>query len=304
MRLRSDLAGIAAFAETVTAGSFTAAAERLGLSKSAVGKSVARLEAQLGVRLLDRTTRSLSLTDEGRRYFELCARVLSELEEGEQALATQRGEISGRLRVSLPVSFGRLWVMPVLTRLAEENPKLSLDVSFTDRMVDVIDEGLDLVVRLGDAGNQSSLMSRSLGTHLAVLCAAPAYLERRGVPGTMRDLAGHDCIGFATGERSFAAIGARPDGQGAIKIVPRHVVSDGEALRQATLAGLGLAYLPTWMVADALEAGTLRAVLHKEPIVVGPILAIWPKPRAMLPKVRAGIDALVAGFLPRPPWSV
>jgi DNA-binding transcriptional LysR family regulator len=152
--LHSHLQGISAFVHAVETGSFTAVAARMGVSKSATGKSVARLEERLGVRLLDRTTRSLSLTAEGQAYYRSCLKVLEELSTAETLLASRKQAVSGTLRVNLPVSFGRLWIMPVLIEVADQNPDLELDVSFTDRRVDLVEEGIDLAVRFGDPGDQ------------------------------------------------------------------------------------------------------------------------------------------------------
>lgn len=303
-RLQSDLIGISAFVQTVDAGSFTAAADRVGLSKSAVGKSVARLEAQLGVRLLERTTRTLSLTTEGQSYYQLCTRILAELEEAETHLASTRHEVSGRLRVSLPVSFGPRWVMPILVALAGEHPKLSLDVSFTDRRVDLVDEGYDLVVRLGDPGDQASLLGRRLGALRPLLCAAPAYIAAHGRPRTVSDLARHQCIGYARHSRPVPWV--LPDGAGRLTPAPvewRHMVGHGEALREAVVAGLGVGYLSTWLAADDIRAGRLVAILNDTPFETGPITALWPKSRQLSPKVRTAIDALAQAFVPTPPWD-
>lgn len=229
-RLQSDLVGISAFVAAVEAGSFTAAAEHVGLSKSAVGKSVARLEDHLGVRLLERTTRALSPTTEGQAYYETCVRILADLNEAEAQLASTRVEVSGRLRISLPVTFGRLWVMPVLLQLAHDHPRLVLDVSFTDRRVDLVEEGFDLVVRLGEPGDQAMLAGRRLGVQRAIVCAAPGYIAARGAPTEISDLTRHDCVGFARDGASIRWL--LPDGAGSFRRYGwRHGTSSATARR-------------------------------------------------------------------------
>lgn len=300
----SRLQGISVFVQAVEAGSFTAAATRLGVSKSAVGKSVATLEQRLGVRLLDRTTRRLALTAEGADFYQSCLRVLAELDHAEARAASRRREVAGTLRVSLPVSFGRRWVMPVLSQLTRQHAGLGLDVAFTDRAVDLLEDGIDLVVRLGEPGNSAFLSSRSLGHQTSVVCATPAYLDARGTPACAADLAAHACIAFGAQGRTLAW--TVPDGRGGtapLRIVGRHTISDGDALRTAVLESMGIAQLPTWLVADALQSGALVAVLSPEGVPGPPIHALWPTTRDPAPKIRAAVDALVATFLPRAPWD-
>ena len=173
-----SLQGTLAFVQTVEAGSFTAAAQRLRITKSAVGKSVAQLEQRLGVRLLNRTTRSASLTSEGDTYYRACVRALAELDAAQATLASRRQVPSGRLRVDLPLSFGRRCVAPVLFEIAAKFPELAMEISFNDRRVDLIEEGIDLTVRMGDLEDSAGLVARRLYTQRSVLCAAPSYLRR------------------------------------------------------------------------------------------------------------------------------
>lgn len=298
----SHLQGISAFVHSIETGSFTAAAARMGLTKSAIGKSVARLEARLGVRLLDRTTRSLNMTAEGQAYHATCLTVLAELARAEALLAARHQAVSGRLRVNLPISFGRLWVAPVLCDLVQAHPGLMLEVSFADRLVDLVEDGLDLVVRLGDPGDQASVMARRIGTQQWVPCAAPAYLDARGRPQSPEEVGNHDCLVFSRDGRFMPWRLATPDGSVEFKVTPRHRVDHGEALRNATVAGLGLAYLPTWLIADDLRSGRLETVLTTTPVDGGPIHVLWHRSKDILPKVRAAVDAIVGSFVPTPPW--
>jgi len=298
------LQGITVFVQVVEAGSFTAAARNIGVSKSAVGKSVATLEARLGVRLLDRTTRRLGLTSEGANFHQSCLRVLAELDEAEARAASRRQTVAGTLRVSLPVSFGRRWVMPVLHGLAREHPQLSLDVSFTDRLVDLVDENIDLAIRLGDPGNSAFLSARRLGAQDSLICGAPGYLAKRGYPTSIADLASHDCITFAQGGHRLPWRLIDADGHLVeVKVKGRHTISDGDALRDAAIDGLGLVYGSTWLLADALRQRQLKAVLLPCNVAGPPIHALWPVTRALAPKIRAAVDALVGAFTPIAPWN-
>ncbi len=300
----SDLQGISAFVHSVETGSFTAAAARMGLTKSAVGKSVARLEERLGVRLLQRTTRSLNMTAEGQAYYATCVTVLTELARAEAVLASRQQAVSGRLRVNAPVSFGRLWVAPVLCDLARTHSGLDLEVSFSDRLVDLVEEGLDLVVRLGDLGDQATIVARRLGTQRWAPCAAPAYLSARGRPQSLKELADHDCLVFSRDGHFLPWQFTTQEGVVDVKVRPRHRLDHGEALRDAAVAGLGLAYFPTWLVADDLRAGRLETVLTNAPVDDGLIHVMWSRSKDMLPKVRVAVDALVAAFVPSRPWEI
>lgn len=300
----SDLSGISAFVHAVEAGSFTAAAARMGLSKSAVAKNVARLEERLGARLLDRTTRSLGLTAEGRAYYESCLKVLAELGSAEALLVSRQQEASGQLRISLPVTFGPRWIMPLLLDVARRHPGLDLDVSFTDRAVDLVDEGIDLVVRLGDPGDNASLIGRKIGAQRSLLCASPAYLDKRGRPRTPADLADHDCIAYARNGRALPWLLLDENGQAlSVRPKPRHTISHGEALREAALSGAGLAYLATWLAMPELRDGRLEAVLTSAGVDDGPMHVLWSRARDLAPKVRVVVDELVKHFLPVPPWD-
>lgn len=300
----AHLSGIAAFVHSVEAGSFTAAATRMNLSKSAVAKAVARLEERIGARLLDRTTRHIGLTDEGRRYYESCLKVLEELGNAEALLASRRREASGLLRISLPVSFGRQWVMPILLQVARQHPKLELDVSFTDRHVNLVEEGVDLVVRLGDPGDMSSLVGRKIGVQRSLLCAAPAYLDARGRPTSPADLAEHDCIVYARDGRPLPWVVLDRNGTPvSTQVKPRHTVSHGDALRDTAVSGAGLAFLSTWLAATDLRAGRLEAVMTAASVDDAPMHVLWPRTRDLTPKVRVVVDELVERFVPVPPWE-
>jgi DNA-binding transcriptional LysR family regulator len=293
------LKGITTFVAVANAGSFTAAAERLNLSNSAVSKSVARLENRLGMRLFARTTRSLALTEEGKAYHAVCLRILAELEEAETALAAQRAEPAGLLCVDLPATFGRLHVLPLILGFAEAHPKLRPRVTFTDRFVDILEEGIDVAVRIG--GTQvwpAGLAHRYLGTERVVFCASPGYLARYGTPQNFEELAGHACILYGRGDGSTSPwLFVDEHGQPETRVVePRLVIGNGEGMTAAVVGGGGIAQLATWLIKDRLESGELVQIL---PHLTTQGLALhlaWPRSREALPKVHGLVEWLSAAL--------
>ena len=305
------LIDISAFVRVADARSFKIAAEQLGLSRSAVGKCLARLENQLGVRLLHRTTRRVRLTEEGAVFHAHCVRILADLKDAEAAVASRSDHPRGRLRLDLPVSFGRIHVLPVLHRFMETWPEVVANVTFTDRYVDLIDEGVDLAVRIGGE-NDSRLVARTLAPHRLVTCAAPEYLDRHGRPETPADLSGHSCVAFThAGRASDWRFKATPHVKGDDVLVNVHVLpvqgrfcaSNAEALRDAALSGYGIGQLATFLIGDDLRAGRLIPVLESYALPGGPIRVVYPTGRHLLPKVRRFIDLLVDAWQPHPPWD-
>jgi DNA-binding transcriptional LysR family regulator len=294
-----DLGALLAFVRVVDARSYSAAARQLGATTSALSKRVAKLEGVLGVRLLERTTRRLAPTEAGAAFYERCLRVLDELGEAERA-ATQLGSaVRGTLRLNAPVIFGELHVAPLLPPLLERHPDLRIDLSLSDRYVDLVDEGFDLAVRIGRLAD-SSLAARRLGRVPAVVCASPAYLERRGAPKTPADLARHECLRYslAGAGREWRLRG--PDGkERAYAAAGRCSLNHGGAMREVALAGGGLAQLPLFLVADALRAGRLRSVLDEHRVSDFGIYAVYPAGRAPSPKVRAAVEFFAEALPPR-----
>lgn len=298
------LKGIASFVQAAEAGGFTRAAERLGVSKSGIAKSVSRLEDRLEIRLFNRTTRSFSLTTEGQAFYESCLRVLAELENAEAALTSHRRQPRGRLRVDLPVVFGRRWVLPVLLDIGARYPDLSMEVSLTDRKVDPIEDDIDLVIRIGDLDDSTALVARRLGVQQSIVCASPEYLARRGRPASLHDLARHDCITFGRSGRVTPWIFLGPKREPIVTAVAgRFRFNHSDAIMDAALAGNGLALLSTWLIADHLRDGRLEGVLADARTQGFPIHAIWPQARHVSPKVRVVVDEMVRSFLPEPPWN-
>lgn len=299
------LAALEAFAKVAETQSFSEAARRLRSSKSAVSRHVAALEADLGARLFHRTTRSLTLTEAGRDYFARTGRILADLAEANASVSQLQAAPRGHLRVNAPMSFGFLHLAPALGDFLSRYPEVELDVTLTDRFIDLIDEGVDVAVRIGTL-TDSSLVARRLASIRRVLCASPDYLSRRGTPRTPDDLKSHDCLGNTniniTREWRFV----HPD-TGApwpVEVKGRMRANSGDLLRVAALHGHGFVHLPTFIVGDDLRAGTLISVL--EPYVAQDLTlnAVYPTARHLSPKVRAFVDFLAERFGgDRPYWD-
>jgi DNA-binding transcriptional LysR family regulator len=290
-----------AFTETVKQGGFAGAARELGLSPSAVAKSIGRLEDDLGLRLFHRTTRQVSLTSEGHELYERCRRIVEEVEALRDEAAGARSEPSGTLRLSLPIVLGRLFFVPRLAALAQRYPRLALDVSFTDRYVDIIREGYDAVVRAG-ALPDSTLVSRRIGEQSLIVCAAPSYLDGHGTPRTPDDLARHTCLLFRMPSTGRLWPWRLRDGRAPIEITPRspYVMNDGEALVAAAVGGMGLVLVPDYMAAPAMQAGQLVEVLARYRAPAMPLSLVYPSARKPTPRLRALIEFMTSTRLPAP----
>ncbi|KRB19216.1 MULTISPECIES: LysR family transcriptional regulator [Mesorhizobium] len=282
------LSGLLAFARTAELGSFIAAGRALGISASAVGKSVARLEQELGVRLLQRSTRRIGLTEEGRLFNERVRRILDDIDDAEAMLSRTREMPHGRLRVSTPIVTYHL-LLPVLSEFMARYPEIELDIDFNDRIVDVIEEGIDVAIRSGELPD-SRLVARPLAPFRLLLCAAPSYLERHGTPRVPADLARHFGIRFRfpnSGKlQEWPFIADRSD--------PRSMLTcnNMEALKGATIAGLGIGCMPDFLVREALRDGRLCTVLDDHVDGRGQFRMLWPSNRHLSPKVRVLVDFL------------
>lgn len=299
-----QVTGMRVFVRVAAAGSLAAAGRALDLSQTMVTKHVDALEARLGVRLLHRTTRRLTLTEAGRAYLDACQRILAEIEEAEQAAAAGQVEPRGSLRMNAPVSFGTFQVAPLLHDFTARHPKVSLDMGLSDRLVDLIEEGWDLAIRIGVL-RDSSLVARRLAPCRTVVCAAPAYLGTRGTPRRVADLAGHNCLGYTLSDRIGAdrwSFGG--DAEVVVGVSGTLRANNGDALRLAALAGLGVIYQPTFLVADDLRAGRLVALPLDHPATdVGHVHAVFRPDRRLPLKSRAMIDFLAERFGDMPPWD-
>jgi DNA-binding transcriptional LysR family regulator len=291
-----SLGSLNAFVRAAEARSFTVAGRQLGVSSSAIGKAVARMEERLGVRLLHRNTRSITLTAEGARFLERCRRIFSEIEAAELELSQTHEAPRGTLRVALPLV--AVLMMPTLAAFMRAYPEIKLDLDFSDRVVDVIEEGFDAVVRFADVGD-SRLMSRALGTYRRRLVAAPAYLAAKGVPLTPHELKAHACLHhrFPT-SRKFERWPLGPEHAGIEGELPKTAVASTlEPLIYMAEQGLGIAYLPDFAIAHQLRERLLVTVLDDYTDLSGPLRVLWPSSRHLAPKLRAFVDFLAANLV-------
>lgn len=293
--MRDNLDGVVVFVEAVEAGGFARAAERLALTRSAVGKTIARMEARLGVRLFHRTTRSQSLTEDGQVFYERCVRALEELRIGASLLETGRREVAGKLKISMPLLFGRYCVEPVLLELAQRHPKLELDLRFSDSLVDLIAERFDVAIRNGKPGDGHGLQMRKICTQRKVLCAAPSYLAARGTPADIASLATHDALVYWRNDQLFPWI--LQDGHGGTveaSLKWRLQFDNQEAIVDAAIRGMGISWLPGWLIRDHIDTGHLVPLLEAFPSVPLDTYVVWPATQHMPMRLRVTIDALAA----------
>lgn len=295
----NTLQAISVFVRVAEAKSFVAAAKRLGLSPSAASKSVTRLEQRLAVRLLNRTTRSVSLTEDGNTFFERCRHILGQLEDAETAVTQEQSQPRGRLRVLMPPGFGRAVLVPVLAKLAERYEELVVDVEFSGRVVDLAEEGVDVVICIGEL-RDTRLVARKLCDVRYVVVAAPSYLARYGEPRTPEDLARHRCLGyhiphthryrdwnFSLGKQRLSK-----------HISGRLNMNDGAALLEAAVDGAGIATVASFLVADALRSGKLRVILRDYVSVGPPVWIAYLERRHLSGRIRAFVD-FVSAHVPR-----
>lgn len=293
-----------AFTAVVDAGSFVRAADALRVSKTAVSRLVAGLEARLGVRLLHRTTRRLSLTPEGELFHARCKELLAGVSEAEAEVTAGADEAVGLLRLNVPVSFGLLHLAPLWPAFLQQHPKVTLDVTLADRIVDLVEEGYDLAVRIARLP-ASSLVSRPLGTTRLVLCASPEYLRRHGTPAHPDEIARHTVLSYtllASGDTwYFDGPGGQADAV-SVKVTPAMRSNSGDTCVAAALAHQGIVLQPSFMVGQYLRSGALVEVLPGYRAAVLGIYAVYPSRRHLLPKVRMMVDFLVEAFR-IPAWA-
>lgn len=297
------LADLAVFARVVEQESFSGAAGTLGLSKSAVSKQISRLEQRLGAQLLQRTTRKLSLTETGRIVLEHAQRVLVEAEAAEAAVQNLQALPRGLLRVNLPMSFGLGYVAPLLPELLALCPELRIDLTFNDRTIDLLEEEVDVAIRIGANLTDSTLTARRLAPVRSITCAAESYLRKAGVPLKPDDLRQHECLLYKYLPEPATWHFDGPAGAQAVKVSGRLTTNNGDSLRDAAIAGHGVARLPSFIVGPDIAAKRLVPLLEAyEPRPFG-IYAVYPAQRYLTPKVRAFIDFFAERFGPEPPWE-
>jgi DNA-binding transcriptional LysR family regulator len=301
-RSATDLLDVVAFVRVVETGSFARAAERMGLSKPVLSRRVARLETQLGARLLTRSARGAQPTDVGQAYYARASSILADLEAAEEVVAQAVTQIAGPVRITAPVAFGVRHLAPALADFMTRYAKVELEVSLDDRKVDLVEGGFDLAVRIGQL-RDSALIARRLAPIRAVAVASPAYLNARGRPRRPRDLDGHDLLHYANlsiaEQWRFRTAGGWETARGHIRLRS----DNGDLLRAFAIAGLGVAIMPTFIASEGIEAGTLEVVLGDYPIEESGLHAVMPPGRAVTARVRALVDFLAERFGPEPVWD-
>lgn len=296
------LTGMAVFAKVVETGTFTGAAQAMGLSKGAVSKQIAKLEDRLGARLLNRTTRRSSLTEVGAAFYERCRRIVAEAEEAELAVTRLHAEPRGTLRVNLPMSFGILHMAGALPDFMAAYPEISLDVTLDDRVVNVVDEGFDVVIRITELPD-SSLIARRVAPFRIATCAAPAYWDAHGRPKHPDDLRNHACLLYSYLSNLNEWRYRGPDGPFSVRVDGPMRGNNGELLRAAAVAGLGVVRSPTFIVGCELVSGRLEQVLTEYEDDDRGIYAVYPHNRHLSAKVRAFVDFMARRFAD-PDWLV
>jgi len=298
----NNLHGLHAFVGVVENGSFTAAAQALGQTKSAVSKQVAGLEERLGARLLNRTTRRMSPTEVGQAFYERCRRIMTELEDAERAVTELHAEPRGTLRINAPMSFGTRHLSSAISDFMGLHPELNVTVDLNDRLVDVVEEGYDLAIRITRLPD-SSLIARKLAPYRRVICASPAYWNTHGRPEKPEDLRHHQCLlyTYLLSGSDWSFIG--PEGQCTVRVSGRRKANNGDALLSGARRGLGVLNTPSFIAYDDLCAGRLEPVLQDYSDVNASIYAIYPHNRLLSAKVRLFVDFLVEQFSPVPPWD-
>jgi len=286
------LAALEAFARVAETGSFSAAARALNLSKSLISRQVSALEAELGARLISRTTRSLTLTEAGRGYYEQVARILAQMEEADLSVSQLQATPRGKLRVNAPMSFSLLRLAPALPDFLALYPEIDVDLVMNDRRVDLMEEGFDLAIRIGRL-TDSSLVARKLSPVQRLIVASPAYLAARGTPHVPADLRRHDCLCYSNADTIDEWRFCEPDGRPVtIEVKGRVRANNGDLLRIAALRGLGFVDLPNFLVAGDIESGALVPVLQDYVKQDGGVYAVYPHARYLPPKIRVFIDFL------------
>ena len=303
----NTLEGMTLLVEAVDGGSFSEAARRLGVAPSSVARGIGALEDDLGVRLLNRTTRSLSLTEAGRLYHERARRILADVDEAKLSVTQLEADPRGTLRLNAPAAFGRAQIAPILPSFLSIYPKLAIDLSMTDAFIDPVEEGVDLVIRIGEL-KDSSLIARKLAPNRRVICASPDYFAKHSRPEVPNDLGDHNCLIYKRGNDRIIWHLRDPEGMTHDVVVAGNVQTNNtEALRAVLLGGLGVAILPTWFVGHDVREGRLEIAFDE--YTVSPtaldtnIYAVFPYNRHLSPKVRAFVDVLLKRFNPIPPWE-
>ena len=294
--------GMRTFVAVVAEGSFSGAAERLGMSPQLVSKYVGQLEQRLGARLLNRTTRRLSVTEGGQAYFERCQYVLAEIDEMESAIGDATAAARGRLRINAPMTFGTMHLSRAIADYQCGQPEVTVDLTLDDRVVDIVSEGFDIAIRIGRL-RESSLVARKLAPVRLVVCASPDYLVERGVPESPQDLDQHECLQYTLSSDAGRWRFQYGDQAQDVEVSGRFQANNGDAIRLAALAGRGLALQPTFIVGDDIRAGRLQLVLEDYEVEPMGVYAVYAHRQYLSGKVRTFVDHLGDYFGSPPYWE-
>ena len=292
------------FIRVVDNGSLSAAADNLNLAKSAVSRRLSDLESRLGVQLLQRTTRRINLTDAGQRFYQRCSQILADLEDSEQEASTEQSQLSGTVRIAAPLSFGIQHLSPLLDQFLIQHPELNLDLKLTDRVINLMQEGADLGIRIGQL-KDSSFQARKLSSCQQLICASPAYLEQSGTPETMEDLLHHQGLVYSNVPEQQLWSYQHQDGRsGSVRVPSRLRADNGDVLLRAAIDGLGILPTVSFIAYQAIKQGLLVPILqeyHREDLG---IYAIYPAQRHLPLRIRTLIDFMVAEYGSQPYWDV
>jgi DNA-binding transcriptional LysR family regulator len=281
------------FARVVEAGSFAAAAKRLGQTRAAVSKQIGALEERIGAQLLQRTTRTMHLTEIGAEFYARCARIAEEAQEAERAVASLQGAPRGLLRIAAPVTFGRRYLAPLVAPFAARHPDISIDLALSDAPLEGAEDGFDVAIRIASRAD-AALLSRCL-----VVCASPEYFARHGMPRLPEDLRNHNCLVYSC--LPTPRLWRFRSGK-SVRVNGNFAVNHGESLRRAVVDGMGVGYMPTFIVGPDLVEGRLVSALDAWAQSKQKVFAVYPRNRNLAPKVRVFVDYLAESFAPSPPW--
>lgn len=295
-------AAMQALVTVVEANSFVRAAERLQISTTALSRRIAELESQLGIRLLQRTTRKLALTEAGRQYYERALLLLADLADAEASIGCDTQAARGVLKLNAPLSFGIRHLGPLLPRYRQQQPEVSIDLTLNDRVVDLVEEGYDLAIRISRqlAPNQ---VARRLAPVSSVVCASPEYLARFGTPQIPQDLARHQCLAYSYTDRGLVWEFEGPEGREMVKVNGFLKANNGDILRMAAVAGMGIVAQPAFLMNEELRSGQLVPLLQHYPTPDYAVYAVYPSHRHLTAKVRTFVDFLAAEWGAHPPWE-
>lgn len=287
------LASMKIFARVVECGSFSAVARETGLSQPTISKQVSALEKHLGAKMIRRSTRQIMLTETGSEFYERCTRILSEMEEAEASVGRRKSVPSGTLRVNIPITYGRMYILPTLWKFLADYPDIKIDLRMDDHFADLIREGIDVAIRIGALAD-SSMIAKKIGNSQRLIVASPRYLEKHGEPKSIEDLRSHSCIVYSllTTRNEWHFDG--PGGREIVRVSGRFTANSPDAIREAALSDIGIAVVPTWLIGDCVKAGSLRAILPKYAPTPLEVHAIYPEGRYVPAKVRCFIDHLRA----------